>query len=124
MFSLFTLIVYLESSLSCIMRVQSRTICGYLHIISHISLIVLNVNHFLFFKIFLRLSGDVEENPGSKPSFSQSFSVCHWNLNSIFAINYIKLSLLRAYVSTYKFDVIYIYLKLILTLIRLLLMKI
>ena len=43
------------------------------------------------------LSIDVEENPGP---------VCHWNLNSISAHYYIKLSLLRAYVSTQKFDVI------------------
>ena len=50
--------------------------------------------------------GNVEENPGRKPSSSQSFSICHWNLNSISAHNYIKLSFLRAYVSTHKFDVI------------------
>ena len=102
LFYLFTLIVYLEFSLSYIVRVKSRTICGHLHIILHISLIFLYVNHFWFFKIVLKL--DVEENPGPKPS--SSFCICHWNLNSISAHNYIKLSLLRAYVSTHKFDVI------------------
>ena len=101
---LFTLIVYLESSLSYIVTVKSLTICGYLHIILHISLISLNVNHFWIFKIVLKLSGDIEENLGPKPSSSQSF--CQWNLNSISAHNYIKLSVLRAYVSTHKFDVI------------------
>ena len=45
--------------------------------------------------------GNVEKNPGRKPS-----SICHWNLNSISAHSYIKLSFLRAYVSTHKFDVI------------------
>ena len=35
-----------------------------------------------------------------------SFSICHWNLNSVSAHNYIKLSPLRAYVSADKFDVI------------------
>ena len=64
---LFTLIVYLESSLSCMVRVKSRTICGYLHIILHISLVFLYVNHFWFFKSVLKFSGDVEENPGPKP---------------------------------------------------------
>ena len=54
----------------------------------------------------MKLSGDVEENPGLKPSSSQSFSICHWNSNSISAHNYMKLSLLRAYLSTHKFDVI------------------
>ena len=103
---LFTLIVYLESSLSYILRVKSRTICGYLHILLHISLIFLYANHFWFFKIAVKLSGDVKENPGPKTSSSQIFSICHWNLNSISAHNYMKLSLLRAYFSTHKFDVI------------------
>ena len=49
---------------------------------------------------------DIEENPGPKPSSNQSFSVCHWNLNSISAHTYIKVSLLRAYISTHKLDVI------------------
>ena len=104
LFYLFTLIVYLESSLSYIVKVRSHTICGYLHIILHVSLIFLYVNHFWFFKIVLKVSGDVEENPGPKPSSSQSFSLCHWNLNSISAYNYIEF--LRAYVSTHKFAVI------------------
>ena len=67
-------------------------------------MIFLYVNHFWTFKIVLKLSGDVEENSGPKPSSSQSFG--HWNLNSISACNCIKLLLLRAYVSTDKFDVI------------------
>ena len=99
-------IVYLESPLSYLVRGKSRTIFGYLHILLHINLIFLYANHFWFFKTALKLSGDVEENPGPKPSSSQSFSICHWNMNSISAHNYIKLSLLRAYVSTHEFDVI------------------
>ena len=54
----------------------------------------------------MKLCGDVEENPGPKLSSKQVFSICHWSLNSISAHNYIKLSLLRAYLSTYRFDVI------------------
>ena len=88
------------------MNVKSHTICRYLHIILHISLIFLYVNHFLFFKIVLKLSGDVEENPGPKSSSSLSFSIGHWNLSSISVHKYIKLSLLRTHVSTHKFDVI------------------
>ena len=34
-------------------------------------------------------SGDIEQNPGLKPSSCQSFSICHWNLNSISAHNFI-----------------------------------
>ena len=54
----------------------------------------------------MKLCGDVEENLGPKPSSNQIFSICHWNLNSISAHNYIKLSLLRAYLSTHRFCVI------------------
>ena len=65
--------------------------------------------HFWLYEIVLKLSCDIEENLGPKPSFNQSFSVCHWNLNNISAHNYIKdiqISLLRAYIFTLKFDVI------------------
>ena len=54
----------------------------------------------------MKLCGNVEENLGPKPSSNQSFSICHWNLDSISAHNYIKLSLLKVYLSTNKFDVI------------------
>ena len=71
---LFTLIVYLEFSLSYLVRVKFRTTCAYLHLILYISLIFLYVNHFSIFKIFLKLSGDVE-NPGPKPNPILSFSI-------------------------------------------------
>ena len=34
--------------------------------------------------------------------------LCHWNFNSITAHNYLKISLLRAYISLHNFDVVYI----------------
>ena len=34
------------------------------------------------------------------------FSICHWNLNSLTAHNYLKVSLLRTYVAIKKFDVV------------------
>ena len=49
------------------------------------------------FKIFLK---------GPKPSSNEIFSICHWNLNSISVHNYIKLSLLRAYLSSHRSDVL------------------
>ena len=52
------------------------------------------------------LSGDVEINPGPKRTPKASLSICHWNLNSISAHNYFKLSLLRAYLAFHKFDII------------------
>ena len=63
------------------------------------------------FHVWLRLiltkrSGDIEQNPGPKPSSCQRFSICHWNLNSISTHNFIKLSLLRPYIAIHKFDVV------------------
>ena len=43
------------------------------------------------------LGGDVEVNPGPKNNVSECLSICHWNLNSIFAHDYSKLFLLKAY---------------------------
>ena len=57
--------------------------------------------------IFLiTLSGDVELNPSLKRKTTQTISICHWNLNNICAHNFAKLSLLRAYVSMHKFNII------------------
>ena len=57
-------------------------------------------------KCLLQLSGDIELKPGPKPNSSKSFSICHWNLNSITSHNFIKVSLLTAYNSIHKFDII------------------
>ena len=56
--------------------------------------------------LLVLLSGDVKINPGPKRTPKASWSICHWNLNSISPHNYAKLSLLRAYLVFHKFDVI------------------
>ena len=57
--------------------------------------------------LLIRLrGGEVELNPGPKRNTVQTLSICHWNLNSICAHNFAKLTLLRAYVSVCKFDII------------------
>ena len=43
---------------------------------------------------------------GPRSNTDETFSVCHWNLNSLLANNNNKLSLLRAYIAIHKFDVI------------------
>ena len=53
---------------------------------------------------FTKLSWNL--NHGPKPRSNQSFSICQWNLNSISGQSYIKILLIRAYISAYKFDVI------------------
>ena len=60
--------------------------------------------HVWLFFIRAKRSGDIEPNPQPKPNFCQSFSICHWNLNSISAYNFIKLSLLKPYIAIHKFD--------------------
>ena len=59
----------------------------------------------IFFRL-LDLSGDTQLNPGPKPDSSQSFSICHWNLNSMSAHNYSKMSLLTVYIPIHDFDII------------------
>ena len=56
--------------------------------------------------ILVKLSDDVEENPGPKVKPCQSISICHWNVNSVSANNFSKVSPLRAYTFIHKFDVI------------------
>ena len=77
-----------------------------MNLILYISILLLYANHFWRYEIVLTLSGDIEEKPGPMLSSNQNFSICHWNLNSISAQNYIKISLLRAYISTHKFALI------------------
>ena len=69
------------------------------------SVMIVNVMLWYFFRL-LELSGDIEFSPGPKPDSSQSFSICHWNLNSMSAHNYSKISLLTAYISIHDFDII------------------
>ena len=58
--------------------------------------------------ITIKLSGDIEEDPGLQSTPCNSLPICHWNLNSIPAHNFIKLSLLRPYTSINKFYIIYL----------------
>ena len=48
----------------------------------------------------------IEVNPGSKQKQDQSLSICHWNLNSIHAHNFQKLSVLQGYISNNKVDIL------------------
>ena len=42
----------------------------------------------------------------SRPRLIEQFSFCHWNLNSIAAHNFIKMSLLQAYNAINRFHII------------------
>ena len=54
--------------------------------------------------ILLLLSGDIELNPG--PQTENCVRFFHWNLNGICARNGVKIPLIEAYNSLYKYDVI------------------
>ena len=58
------------------------------------------------YSLLILLSADVELNPGPKRASTSNISICHWNLNSISAHNYIKLFLVKAYIAIHKFDII------------------
>ena len=55
--------------------------------------------------ISLVLFGGIETNPSPGLGCSNSFSFCHWNLNSIAAHNFIKMSLLQTYNFLHKSDI-------------------
>ena len=62
---------------------------------------------YLFWLVyFLNRSRDIEKDPGPKTKSCQSFSICHWNLNSISAHNFSKKLLLQAYNAVHKCDII------------------
>ena len=75
-----------------------------------ITFLILIVIMFIWFiwvhALLIRQSGDIETNPGPKPNPCHSFSICHWNLNSLTAHNYLKVSLLRAHVAIKEIDVV------------------
>ena len=62
----------------------------------------------MYIFVLLRRHGDIELNPGPRESkqYGNTVTVCHWNLNSIIAHNLSKLSQLKVYTSTYKYNFI------------------
>ena len=53
----------------------------------------------------MHLSGDFEKNACPLKDFSQTFSIGHWNLNSLAAHNFAKVAFLKAYLSVQRFDI-------------------
>ena len=71
-------------------------------------IVIMFIQFILVHVLLIRQNGDIEMNPWTKTNSSHSFSICHWDLNSLTAHNYLKVSLLRAYVAIMKFDVKYL----------------
>ena len=74
--------------------------------IFHTYVLVTDVLHVWLYFILTKQSGNIEQYPGPKSNSCQSFSTCHWSLNSISAHNFIKTSLLKTYIATRRLDVI------------------
>ena len=61
--------------------------------------------HIWLFQTLMYLSGDIEKNLGPSKGFSKTFSIGYWNLNSLGAHNFTKVSLLKAYLSVPRYDI-------------------
>ena len=101
-----TFMTYIVSLFPKFFYINCKHIFIYLHLALYIFMTVVYLRYIWLCSILVKLRGYVEENPGPKPMPCQSFSVCHWNVNRVSAHNFRKVSLLRAYISIHKFDVI------------------
>ena len=72
--------------------------------IFHIYVLATYVLHVWLYLILAKGSRGIEQNPGPKSNSCQSFSISHWNRNSISAHNFLKISLLRTYIATHEMD--------------------
>ena len=101
-----TLILSLSSTLLNSFHAKIKTIHWSALITFLILMVIIFIQSIWVHALLIKQSGDIEINPGPKPNPCHSFSICHWNLNSLAAHNYLKVSLLRAYVAIKKFDIV------------------
>ena len=60
----------------------------------------------LYILVLLQCHGHIELNPDPKDLKKNSLSLCHWNLNSLPAHSFLKLTQLKVYILMYKHDLI------------------
>ena len=101
-----TLIFSLSSALLNSFHTKIKAINWYVLITISILTVIMFIQLIWVHALLIRQSGDIEMNLEPKPNPCHSFSICHWNLNSLIAHNYLKVSLLRAYVAIRKFHVV------------------
>ena len=78
------------------------------HLFTTIYLIIPDLlEYFWVASRIISLSDDIEINPGPKSYvLNRCFLICHWNLDNILAHMFAKVSLLSAYISVHKFEII------------------
>ena len=87
-------------------RKNVKNINSFISRVLYTLILAIYIRHVWVSSILITLSGDIEKNPGSKSKFCDKFSICHWNLNSFLVHNFIKIFLLRVYISTHNFDIL------------------
>ena len=93
-------------SRTLLLRGKSKSINSFVSKGLYVYTLVMFMRYIWVYSITIKMSGDIDMNPGPKPSSCNKFSICHWNLNSVPAHNFIKLSLLRANISVHNFDIL------------------
>ena len=89
-----TLILSLSSTLLNSFHTKIKTISWSVLITFLILIAIMFIQFIWVHALLIRQGGDIEMNPGPKPDPCHSFSICHWNLNSLTAHNYLKVKLL------------------------------
>ena len=119
MFLLDKMLPMLLLGLALFISLLLRHFFDFLGLQSRSKFIITSLNTIVFFTVaviltdnlwhvfyHIKLSGDIEKNSGPKLNSSQKRSICHCNLNSIAADNFIKVSLWIAYNSIHKYEII------------------
>ena len=97
----------ISKNVACNIRKNTSTIFEFLILCFHyFESFFFSLLTCLYIFLLLRSHGDIELKPGSNKSKDNTLSIRHWNLNSIAVHNFSKLSQLKAYISTYKHDLI------------------
>ena len=105
---LFSLSNGLNSTYLNLSKIHISVINAYLANLLYAVILYCFSEHLWIARCRIGMSGDVEVNPGPKrnSSRSQNFSICHQNLNRLIARSFAKVSLLTAYLSVNKFDIV------------------
>ena len=88
----------LRGKIKCINSFLSRGL--------YICILMTFMGYIRVYSMTVKMSGDIEIKAGHEPSSSSKFSICHWNLNNIFAHNFIRLTLSHAYICIHNFDIL------------------